>query len=194
MKFTGYSDAQWAAIRNVVGRIDLDADAIKVGKRSLRQELESSPHFYERITEMRRTPKQRAVMLREALEEIEAVRRRFSHRSLLPVSVAAYAPTEAKAACDALATLAARLQSNLDAVSDVANPSNATKAARNAFLHDLVQLWNRIGGGQSTRKAMEDFLVACALPAYPDLTAKAVENFVDRYAAKRPQAGAGRPT
>jgi hypothetical protein len=181
-RFVRYTDAQWWQVEIILARIDiLGTDAVS----HLREELEHTARFYlacARAKLHRRTPKQRAQKLRDALAEIEAVRRRFEHSRILhPDDMAWCAPELAREACATLAELATVLKRNLDAVAnaDSRSSSNAGKGLRDGYWGQLAQLWGRIAGAQP-RKLKVDFLLACSAPVFQDTSVKAINHFFDK--------------
>jgi hypothetical protein len=180
-KFTTYSPEQWNEVKSILGLLGVDGDEVTVGKHRLRDELEYTARWYLRFSKWevpKRTPKQRNEMIREALNEIEAVRRRFEPHKI--GDVATYASAEARSACAALADLVAALELKLDEDAGSRSHANASKGVRNGYLFDLIKVWDQIDGSQQAqRKLKVDFFLACSAPPF-QTNSKAINYFLDR--------------
>jgi hypothetical protein len=178
-------EPQWQAIRgSLASLIDADAvmacyrwwDVTSTPQRPLRAVLaEMFEGFVTEIPPEGRprshwTPKKAARQRRATLASVETTLDRL--RALRWQGAAA--------AESALTALAAELHADPDETATVYGNSNARKQYRNEYLDHLVRLWEAFivpaAGRRPLRKELERFLLACAEPLFPSITAKAVAN------------------
>ena len=189
--FDCYSDEQWQEIKNIVAKLDLDANTMVVGKSRtlLCEALEGLAHRYglDFYTDRwRLTPRRAVEELGDTIAEIKRVLRRLN---ILGSIVANYAPKQALAATKALQNFvtASELHQRLDAARKAGSGSrrNASKPQRRAYLIELAKIWQELADTQPPhrrlkpqRKLKADFLLACAAPTFA-ADAAVIKNFLD---------------
>jgi hypothetical protein len=182
-------EPQWLAIKDsLTGLVDADGvmtcqkwwDLTSTPQQPLRTVLELMIMGF--VVEMppegqpRWTPKKEARQRRKVLASVETALGLL--RSLL-------LQRETKAAAEsALTALAAELRAEPSETAIAYGNQNARKQYRNEYLDHLVRLWEAFIVPAATRrplrKELEAFMLACAAPLFPSITAKAIANFLDR--------------
>jgi hypothetical protein len=177
--FKAYSDEEWQRIKNVIAKLDLDADKLRVGVSDtpLREALEGLAvrFLLNKIIARWRPPRKD---LRATLDAIEDIQRRLD---IFTGPIGNYAPNEAIAARKALQkfVIAAELEQRLDAGG---SRHNAAKPQQRAHLIELERIWQQLVSRQPRapqRKLKAEFLLACAGPSF-GVNAIGVRNFLDR--------------
>jgi hypothetical protein len=181
--FASYSDGQWAEIKHVLARVDVDIDAVQVPRLfllrpgeyetrqwSLRREIELLARLAASMTTRPRRPtrKQRIRELTAALR-VGAVYRDY----LLPNS----------SAMDVVADLERYIERDLNELkTNKQSSKNASKPELTCFCEQLLDTWNRTVGAptkRGQRKLLLDYLFACAHPIFPT-TRIAIEKWLER--------------
>jgi hypothetical protein len=190
-KFVAYSDQEWAAIRGVFAKADINADQIVIGEdnhenyivvppdlarwqldlmapRSLRRALDDVARHCNRLrgSLLSLTPKQRAEQLKKVIGACESVPRVMDYDD---------------DAHHALTVLVNRMREQHDKFAALRRMNqNARKIWRDAFWLYLLELWNAVTRKKKTpRKVVVNFLLLCSMPVF--LTkAKAIEYFLDK--------------
>jgi hypothetical protein len=188
--FDCYSDEQWQDIMNIVAKLDLDADTMRVGnsRTLLCEALEGLANSYGLdfyIDRWQLKPRRAVKEFGDTIAEIKRVLRRLN----ILGRVATYAPKQALAATKALQNFvtASELHQRLDAARKAGSGSrrNASKPLRRAYLIELAKIWQELVSSQPPhrrlkpqRKLKAAFLQACAAPTFA-ANATVIKNFLD---------------
>jgi hypothetical protein len=169
-------DAAWQKIRGCLAPL-VDADAVMVGERPLREELAEIARIFSTPFK-RSTPKQKAKRQRETLATVEALLGKFNYTSM----GMAYT-SEAR---EELGALAVKLRTQIEKLDAEGSSSrgNALMEERNEYLVELVHVWYMAimpaAARPRRRKDLIEFLVTCTAPLFPKTTDKAISTFLDR--------------
>ncbi len=178
-KFRVYNEEQFKEIDSILGTLGFDAEA----KRMIREELEDTGCWYRSHLHWQKlagTPRQRAEILRDAINKIESLYPLLS-LNILGGGVADFADT--RLAYRALQNVASELRPHLDAQLNEGTWSsqNANKSVRHAYLAELAKIWDRlVCTQQPQRKVKAAFLLACSAPVF-GTNAYAIKYFLDRH-------------
>jgi hypothetical protein len=182
--FDCYSEEQWHQIKDIVAKLDLDADTVRVGnsRTLLCEALEGLANSYGLdfyIDRWQLTPRRAVKEFGDTIAEIKLALRRLN----ILGRVATYAPKQALAATKALQNFvtASELHQRLDVARKAGSGStrNAGKPQRRAYLIELEKIWQELAGTQSRqRKLKADFLLSCAAPTFA-ADASVIKHFLD---------------
>jgi hypothetical protein len=173
MRFTAYSDTEWQRIKEIVARVGLDADTVRVGVSNtlLREALEGlavSLLLARTIAGWQRTSR------REVKATVTAIKNVQQRLNIFSSPIGNLAPVEAVAASKALEKFVAALAQRPDSDPHL----NASKSQRRAYLLELEKIWRALPCG-SARKLKAEFLLACAEPSF-GINGVAVRHFLER--------------